>query len=160
MIRTCQNKDINRVCIIINEAAKAYDGHIPADCYQEPYMPLKELLQEFKRLTFFGWEESGKLVGVIGLERIKDMTLLRHAYILKEWQGQGIGGKFLEHIIAHTKTPRLLVGTWADATWAVDFYKTRGFILVPDKDRLLKKYWDISQRQIETSVVLEKTIGS
>jgi GNAT superfamily N-acetyltransferase len=139
---------------IINEAAKAYDGVIPADCYHQPYMSMDELKREMKRLTFFGWEDNGELVGVMGLEQIKDVSLIRHAYVLPQWQRQGIGSNLLNHCKGRLTTLRLLVGTWADAEWAIRFYQKHGFVLLPNKDELLRNYWDILQRQIETSVVL------
>ena len=154
MIRECRPDDATSIYIIINEAAKAYEGVIPADCYHQPYMSRDELEREMIRLTFFGWEVNGELVGVMGFEPIKDVTLIRHAYVLPRWQQQGIGSKLLNHLEGLVTTPRLMVGTWADAYWAIDFYQKRGFTLLPDKDDLLKTYWDIPQRQIETSVVL------
>ena len=154
MIRQCQPDDIARIYFIINEAAKAYEGVIPADRYHQHYMPIDEFEQEIKRMTFFGWEVNGELVGIIGFEPIKDVTLIRHAYVLPQWQKQGIGSKLLNHLKGLATTSCLLVGTWADAYWAIDFYKKHGFSLLPDKDELLKTYWDIPQRQIETSVVL------
>jgi N-acetylglutamate synthase-like GNAT family acetyltransferase len=160
MIRECTEKDINTIYEIVNQAAKAYEGHIPADCYHQPYMPLDELRQEMKTVIMYGWEESDQLVGVMGLEISQDVSLIRHAYVSKEWQGKGIGSQILQFILQQVKTPSLLVGTWADAIWAVDFYKRHGFLLLKDKDLLLRKYWDISQRQIETSVVLEKKMKS
>jgi len=147
--------DRERVYLIINEAAKAYEGVIPDDRYHQPYMSMNELEEEMKRMTFHGWEESGELVGVIGLEPIKGVTLIRHAYVLPQWQQQGIGSKLLNHLKTTTITGRLLVGTWQAAYWAIDFYRRHGFILAPDKDELLNTYWNIPQRQIETSVVLE-----
>jgi GNAT superfamily N-acetyltransferase len=154
MIRKCHSGDIERVYFIINQAAKAYEGVIPPDCYHQPYMPREELEREWKRVSFFGWEVNGELVGIMGLEPIKDVTLIRHAYVLPEWQRQGISSKLLAHIKGMVTTPRLLVGTWADAHWAIDFYLKHGFKLLPNKDQVLKSYWDIPQRQIETSVVL------
>jgi len=154
MIYKCQLSDAERIYFIINEAAQAYEGIIPVDCYHQPYMPVDELKQEMKRITFFGWEISRELVGVMGFEPIKDVTLIRHAYVLPQWQKQGIGSKLLNYLKGLATTSRLLVGTWADAHWAIDFYKKRGFNLLPDKDKLLKTYWDIPQHQIETSVVL------
>ena len=154
MIRECQLDDMNRIHFIINEAARAYEGVIPGDCYHQPYMPMDELKREMKRMTFFGWEASGELVGLMGFEPVKDTTLIRHAYILSQWQRQGIGSKLLNHLEGLVTTPRLLVGTWADAHWAITFYKKHGFSLLPDKDELLKTYWDVPQRQVETSVVL------
>ena len=154
MIRECQPSDAERIHFIINEAARAYEGAIPADCYHQPYMPRDELKQEMGRMTFFGWEVNGELVGVIGFEPIKDVTLIRHAYVLPEWQQQGIGSKLLGYLKGLVTTSRLLVGTWAAASWAITFYEKHGFSLQPNKDELLKTYWDIPQRQIETSVVL------
>ena len=154
MIRQCHPQDINRIYFIINEAARAYEGVIPADCYHQPYMAMEELEQEMKRMTFFGWEVNGELVGVMGIEPIKDVTLIRHTYVLPQWQRQGISSKLLGHIKGLVTTSRLLVGTWVDARWAIEFYERRGFSLLPDKDELLKTYWNIPQRQIETSVVL------
>ena len=153
MIRKCQPGDTKRIYFIINEAAKAYEGVIPADCYHQPYMTMEELKREMKRMTFFGWEEK-ELVGVMGFELIKDVTLIRHAYVLPSWQRQGIASKLLKHLESLVTTSRLLVGTWADAYWAVEFYVKHGFTLLPNKDELLKTYWDIPPRQIETSVVL------
>ncbi|MDP3880248.1 MAG: GNAT family N-acetyltransferase [Dehalococcoidales bacterium] len=159
MIRQCQADDIERIYAVINQAATAYEGTIPADCYHQPYMSMAELEREMKRITFYGWEADGELVGVTGLEAVKDVTLIRHAYVLPRWQQRGIGGKLLNHLKTLATTPRLLVGTWADAHTATHFYQKHGFQLLPDKDKLLKTYWDIPGRQIETSVVLgiEKT---
>jgi len=154
MIRKCQPGDSERIYSIINEAARAYAGAIPADCYQQPYMSMDELKREMKRMTFFGWEVDGELVAVIGFQRVKDVTLIRHAYVLPQWQKRGIGSKLLDYLKVLTTTRRLLVGTWADASWAIAFYQKHGFRLMPDKDELLKAYWDIPERQIETSVVL------
>ncbi|MFC2020202.1 GNAT family N-acetyltransferase [Chloroflexota bacterium] len=154
MIRQCQPGDTERIYFIINEAARAYEGIIPADCYHQPYMPMDELEREMKRMGFTGWEVNGELVGVMGFEPVKDVCLIRHAYILPQWQQQGVGSKLLNHIETLVTTKRLLVGTWADAYWAIDFYRKHGFTLLPDKDELLKTYWDIPRRQIETSVVL------
>ncbi len=154
MIRKCRDEDTEKIYHIINEAAKAYDGVIKADCYHQPYMPREELELEMKRVTFYGWETEEGLVGVMGIELVKDVTLIRHAYVLPEYQGQGIGSRLLAHLKTITNTPRLLVGTWAAACWAVTFYQGHNFRLLADKDELLAKYWDIPQRQIETSVVL------
>ncbi|GAI18646.1 unnamed protein product, partial [marine sediment metagenome] len=110
MIRKCQTNDAQRIHFIINEAAKAYEGVIPTDCYHQPYMHMDELRQEMKRMTFFGWEVKGELVGVTGFEPIKDVTLIRHAYVLSQWQRQGIGSKLLNHLKGLATTSRLLVG--------------------------------------------------
>ncbi len=154
MIRKCQENDTKRMYLIINEAARAYDGAIPADCYHQPYMPEEKLVREMKRVIFYGWELNGELVGIMGIEPIKDVTLIRHAYVLPDWQQQGIGNKLLTHLKGLINSSRLLVGTWADARWAIDFYRKQGFTLLPDKDKLLMDYWDIPPRQIETSVVM------
>ena len=154
MIRKCQAGDATKICVIINEAAKAYDGFIPADCYHQPYMPHDELEKEMKRVTFYGWEVNGGLVGIMGIEPIKGVTLIRHTYVLPRWQKQGIGNKLLNHLKGQVTTSRLLVGTWAGAHWALAFYQKHGFRLLPDKDKLLADYWDIPPRQIETSVVM------
>ena len=159
VICKCLPGDTERIYFIINEAAKAYEGVIPADCYHQPYMSMGELEQEMERMSFFGWEENGELVGVMGFELSRDVTLIRHAYVLPQWQKQGIASKLLNHLKGLVTTPRLLVGTWADAHWAIDFYKKHGFELLPDKDELLKTYWDIPRRQIETSVVLGMEVG-
>ena len=154
MIRECRPNEIDRLYLIINEAAKAYEGELEPDCYHVPYMPLDELLEELKRVTFYGYENGNTLVGVMGIEPIKDVTLIRHAYVLPEYQGRGIGKKLLDYLKRITTTPQLLVGTWKAATWAIEFYRKNGFVDMPDKDALLSTYWDIPQRQIETSVVL------
>jgi GNAT superfamily N-acetyltransferase len=154
MIRQCSQGDFERIYIIINQAARAYENVIPADCYPHPYMPREELEDETGRMSFFGWEEEGELVGVMGFQPVKDVTLIRHAYVLPRWQKKGIGGKLLKHLEGMVNTSRLLVGTWADARWAIDFYQKHGFKLQPNKDELLESYWDIPRRQIETSVVL------
>ncbi len=154
MIRELSFADIRSIYDVINLAAQAYRGVIPSDCYHEPYMPKEELRREMKSMTFFGWEEASRLVGVMGFQQVKDVTLIRHAYVLPESQGKGIGTRLLDHLKQMTKTRQLLVGTWADAMWAVEFYQKQGFKLMPDKDGLLKRYWNIPGRQIETSVVL------
>jgi GNAT superfamily N-acetyltransferase len=154
MIRRCQSVDTKRIYYIINEAAKAYEGVIPVDRYHQPYMIMDKLKREMKRITFIGWESNGELVGIMGFEPVKDVTLIRHAYVLPHWQKQGIGSNLLKHIMSLVPTVHLLVGTWADAFWAIEFYRKRGFHLLPDRYRLLETYWDIPQRQIETSVVL------
>ena len=154
MIRQCLVEDKDRLYLIINEAAKAYKGKIPADRYHEPNMPLDELEREMGRITFYGWEEDGQVVGVMGIERVNDVTLIRHAYVLLQWQRQGIASRLMDYLKGLADTPRLLVGTWAAADWAIRFYEKHGFRLMADKDELLATYWDIPQRQIETSVVL------
>ena len=154
MIRPCEDPDLDAIYAIVNEAARAYDGVIPADCYHQPYMPMAELRREAARMTFYGWEEDGRLTGVIGYEPVKDVTLVRHCYVLPGRQRQGVGSALLRHAMGLTHTERLLVGTWADAGWAIRFYEKHGFRLLPDGDALLRMYWHIPARQRETSVVL------
>ena len=163
MIRPCNAMDVPVIFEIINDAAEAYRGVIPADCRAEPYMSEEELRQEIEDgVQFWGVEEKGRLVGVMGIQHVRDVSLLRHAYVLTVARQQGIGGKLLGALRVQTSRP-LLVGTWAAATWAVRFYEKHGFLLVtPDeKDRLLRTYWHISDRQVQTSVVLadEKWFG-
>lgn len=141
---------------IINAAARVYEGVIPADRWHDPYMPEEELQQEIAAgIVFWGDEEGGELIGVMGLQRAQDVYLIRHAYVRPEWQGHGVGGRLLAHLRAQADLPTL-VGTWAAATWAVRFYENHSYRLVsPEwKDYLLLKYWAIPARQVETSVVL------
>ena len=154
MIRRLYSKDARIVYEVVNKAARAYQGVIPVDCYHDPYMPREELRREMASMTFFGWNEGRRIAGVIGFQPVQDVTLVRHAYVLPDYQRKGIGTKLLDHVKLITKTRYLLVGTWADASWAIQFYRKHGFELMPAKDELLKKYWDVPQRQIETSVVL------
>ncbi len=158
VIRECAPEDIEEMYVIINEAAKAYKGVIPPDRYHEPYMPMDELREEMQRMTFFGWEENQRLVGGMGFQALEDVTLIRHAYVLPDYQRQGLGSKLLERLKTLTTTPRLLVGTWSDASWAIEFYEKHGFRLLANKDELLRAYWDIPERQIETSLVLGITL--
>ena len=154
MIEVLSVKDTSMIYDVINKAASAYSGIIPEDCYHEPYMSEQELLRELQNVIFFGWREKNRIVGVIGFQKVMDVTLVRHAYVLPEYQKKGIGTSLLNHVKQMTKTKRLLVGTWADAVWAIQFYQKHGFKLMPEKDKLLRQYWDIPQRQIGTSVVL------
>lgn len=154
MIKKLTCNDIETIYDIVNSAARAYRGVIPDDCYHEPYMPLAELNAEMSRMSFFGWEERRRLIGVMGFQEVKDVTLIRHAYVLPDRQREGIGARLLDHLRQMTTTAQLLVGTWKDVTWAIEFYQKHGFILMPDKDELLLRYWDIPPRQIETSIVL------
>ena len=154
MIRRLSADNADAIYHVINEAAGAYQGAIPDDCYHEPYMPMEELGREMAGMTFFGCWEEDRLVGVMGFQPVKDVTLIRHAYVLPEYQRKGIGARLLDHLRSLTGTQRLLVGTWADARWALDFYQKHGFSLMSDKDGLLRTYWDIPDRQVETSVVL------
>ncbi len=154
MIKKLSSKDTSRIHDIINEAAHAYQSVIPDDCYHEPYMSIEELRHEMENITFFGWDEGGEIVAVIGYQPVKNVTLVRHLYVLPDYQRQSVGTNLLHHIKGITKTERLLVGTWADATWAIKFYQKHGFKLMPNRDELLMEFWDVPQRQIETSVVL------
>ena len=158
MIRRCTEEDVPAIEAIVNEAAAAYRGVIPADCWHEPYMPRTQLVDEIARgVRFWGWEDAGAVVGVMGLQDVRDVTLIRHAYVRPLHQGRGIGGALLTRLADETAAP-LLVGTWADAWWAIRFYQRHGFRLVgpEEKDRLLETYWTISARQRETSVVLAR----
>ena len=157
MIRQCNNTDFETIHLIINDAAVAYRGAIPADCWKEPYMSKNELRREMgSGIVFWGYEEDDELVGVMGIQPVKDVTLIRHAYVRTAKQNRGIGGKLLTYLRGQMTAP-VLIGTWADAVWAIHFYEKHGFQLTSqeEKDRLLRKYWSVPERQIETSVVLE-----
>jgi len=156
MIRPCTADDFETICEIVNDAAQAYKGVIPADRWQEPYMPTDELRHEIDAgVVFWGFEQDARLLGVMGIQDVKDVTLIRHAYVRTARQNQGIGGRLLAFLRTLTSRP-VLIGTWAAATWAVRFYEKHDFRLVSstEKDRLLEKYWSIPQGQVETSVVL------
>jgi len=154
MIRECTAGDAERIYLIINEAAQAYKGVIPDDCWHEPYMPLAELRREMRQMTFFGWDTGEGLSGVMGYQSFPGrMALVRHAYVLPERQGEGIGGRLLAHLKGMSRG-RLLVGTWTANAGAVRFYERHGFRLLADGQELLRRYWDIPARQRETSLVL------
>ena len=156
MIRQCNPNDFESVYAVINDAAKAYKGIIPEDRWKEPYMPRQELQQEIDDgVVFWGYEDGGELVGVMGIQDVKDVTLIRHSYVRTTRQSEGIGSRLLFELREKTERP-ILIGTWAAAVWAIRFYEKHGFRLVSseEKDRLLKTYWSIPERQIETSVVL------
>ena len=156
MIRRCEKGDSGRIWEIINDGAQAYKGVIPADQWTEPYMSREEMQGEIEDgVVFWGFEDGGELVGVMGIQKVQDVTLIRHAYVKSEWQKRGIGAQLLTHLRRLTED-LILIGTWADAVWAIRFYEKDGFRMVglAEKDRLLKKYWKISERQRETSVVL------
>jgi N-acetylglutamate synthase-like GNAT family acetyltransferase len=156
VIRQCDHSDFEMIHEIINEAAQAYKGVIPGDCWKEPYMSRRELRHETDEgVVFWGYEEGDELVGVMGIQHVQDVTLIRHAYVRTARQNQGIGGKLLSSLRQQTTRP-ILIGTWADAVWAIRFYEKHGFRLVSpeEKDRLLRRYCSIPERQIETSVVL------
>ena len=156
MIRPCREDDFEAIYSIINDAATVYRGVIPADRWKEPYMSRAELRREIENgVDFWGYEDAGELAGVMGIQDVKDVTLIRHAYVRSGRRQQGIGGKLLSQLSWQTERP-VLIGTWADALWAIGFYEKRGFRRVPggEKGRLLRRYWSIPERQIETSVVL------
>jgi N-acetylglutamate synthase-like GNAT family acetyltransferase len=156
MIRRCDDRDFESVWIIINDGAQAYRGTIPEDRWTEPYMSREKLQHEIDDgVVFWGYEDAGNLLGVMGLQQVRDVTLIRHAYVRTSSQKRGVGAHLLSHLRLLTKRP-VLIGTWADAVWAIRFYEKHGFQMVSttEKDRLLKQYWTIPERQIETSVVL------
>jgi N-acetylglutamate synthase-like GNAT family acetyltransferase len=156
MIRLCVDDDFGAILEIINDAAQAYRGAIPADCWKDPYMPEPELRHEIANgVAFWGCEENDELVGVMGIQDVADVTLIRHAYVRTALRRRGIGAKLLTHLHKLAEKP-ILIGTWKSATWAVRFYSKHGFRVVPEeeKNRLLRKYWTIPDRQIETSLVL------
>jgi N-acetylglutamate synthase-like GNAT family acetyltransferase len=158
MIRRCADPEFDDILAIINDAAAAYEGVIPDDRWHVPYMSTEELRAEIAAaVEFWGYQQDGALVGVMGVQRVEDVTLIRHAYVRTKEQHRGIGGALLAHLLAHASTP-LLVGTWAAAAWAVRFYEQRGFEMVTptEKNRLLRRYWTVPERQIETSVVLAR----
>ncbi len=158
MIRRCADLDVATIDAIINEAAQAYRDVIPAYCWHDPYMPRSDLLAEIAAgVVFWGWEEADTLVGVMGLQNVRDVTLIRHAYVRPEFQGRGIGSALLGGLERQAIGP-LLVGTWAAAEWAIRFYARNGFrqVSIPERERLLKTYWNVSMRQQESSVVLER----
>jgi len=156
MIRVLDSNDLEAILTVVNDGARAYCGVIPEDCWHEPYMPREELLAELDAdVRFWGLEKEGQLAGVMGRQELPGVILIRHAYVLTDFQRQGIGRKLLAHLLQDLRPP-VLVGTWAAAWWAVRFYEGHGFRLVTpaEKERLLRAHWTISDRQIETSVVL------
>jgi GNAT superfamily N-acetyltransferase len=154
LIKKCDQEDEEVILKIINESAKSYRGVIPEDCYHEPYMSLEELRKEMHGMTFFAYQERDKILGVAGYQPVEDVVLVRHIYVLSEHQRRGVGRKLLRHIIRIATTRRILVGTWEAAAWAIRFYEKHGFKLQPNKDELLRAYWEIPERQIDLSVVL------
>jgi N-acetylglutamate synthase-like GNAT family acetyltransferase len=156
MIRQCLDSDIEIIYSIINDAAEKYKGVIPDDRWKVPYMSKAELRHEIDEgVVFWGYEEDGTMVGIMGIQHVRDVTLIRHAYVRPTRQNQGIGKNLLSELCRQTDRP-ILIGTWADAAWAIRFYEEHGFRRVPqqEKSRLLEKYWSIPARQVETSVVL------
>jgi GNAT superfamily N-acetyltransferase len=158
MICKLTNSDFQVILKIINEAANAYRNKIPADRWNEPYMSQEELREEIlSGIQFYGWLENESVIAVMGIQPVKDVTLIRHAYTLTSQQRRGIGEKLLKYLLDLAETPRILVGTWKTAPWAIHFYQKHGFILLSrqETDKLLRKYWNIPERQVETSVILE-----
>ncbi|HWY27386.1 MAG TPA: GNAT family N-acetyltransferase [Candidatus Angelobacter sp.] len=156
MIRCCDERDFELIWSIINDGAHAYEGVIPADCWTEPYMSKEKLRAEIDDgVIFWGYEENGALMGVMGIQHVEDVTLIRHAYVCSSSQKRGIGGRLLTHLRKLAHGP-VLIGTWVDAKWAIRFYEKHGFhVVAPEqKEQLLKRYWNVPQRQVETSVVL------
>jgi len=161
MIRQCDENDFDEIHAIVNDGAQAYKGIIPADRWppnrwSAPYMPREKLRHEIDSgVGFWGYDDAGTLAGVMGIQHVEDVTLIRHAYVRTSHQRRGVGALLLAHLRHLTHDP-VLIGTWADAVWAIRFYQRHGFALVPSatKDRLLRQYWSIPARQVETSVVL------
>ena len=159
MISEYTKSDNSKILYIINDAALRYKGIIPDNCWHEPYMSEQELIDEFSDgVHMFGFQYNNKLIGVIGFQKVKDVILIRHAYTLTSYQGKGMGSALLKYLLKKNQNSRLLVGTWRDATWAIRFYEKFGFVLHAKDESalLLKKYWKISLKQIENSVVLER----
>ncbi|WP_136604870.1 GNAT family N-acetyltransferase [Paenibacillus dokdonensis] len=156
MIRLCGRQDQQVIYEVINDASQAYKGIIPEDRYHEPYMPAEELMSELEDgVVFWGYEEDGEIVGVMGIQDKGDVSLIRHAYVRTRQRNGGIGTKLLHHLISQSDRP-VLIGTWGSAEWAIRFYVKNGFRLVSkeEKEILLRQYWNVPERQIETSVVL------
>jgi len=158
VIRRCRDDESATILAIVNAAANAYREVIPADRWHEPYMPASQLQRDMAAgVEFWGYELDGTLIGVMGIQPVRDVDLIRHAYVRPGSQRLGIGAALIGHLRG-LSTRRMLVGTWADAAWAIRFYQREGFALVPPAQAaaLLRSYWDIPGRQIETSVVLER----
>ena len=159
MIREYKKNDSSEILFVINDAAIRYKGIIPDNCWHEPYMTEQKLVNGFNDgVRMFGYNRNYKLIGVIGVQKIKDVILIRHAYTLTSYQGRGTGSTLLEYLLKKNQNSRLLVGTWKSAIWAIRFYEKFGFILHTKKQstQLLKKYWKIPLKQIENSVALER----
>jgi GNAT superfamily N-acetyltransferase len=158
MIQGLQPSHFASILTVVNDAALAYKDVIPKDRWKEPYMSAEELQREMGAgVEFYGWVQDGFLIGVMGIQSVKDTTLIRHSYVLTTHQRRGVGTALLRHLVSLAETPEILVGTWRVAVWAIRFYEKHGFTLVSshEKDRLLRRYWTIPERQITTSVVLK-----
>jgi len=159
MIRKYTKIDSSKILHVINDAAKKYKGIIPDDCWHEPYMSEQELIDEFNdEVRMYGYHDNNKLIGVIGIQEVQDIILIRHAYTLTSYQNKGTGSAMLEYLLKKSQNSRLLVGTWKNATWAIRFYEKFGFVVHAKEQStlLLKKYWKIPSKQIKNSVVLER----
>tara|TARA_B100001964_G_scaffold161687_1_gene177466 strand:+ start:69 stop:551 length:483 start_codon:yes stop_codon:yes gene_type:complete len=159
MIREYKQSDTCEILNIINDASLKYKGIIPNDCWKEPYMSEQELIDGFSDgVRMYGYHQNNTLIGVIGVQKVIDVILIRHAYTSSSHQNKGAGSALIEYLLKKNQDSRLLVGTWKDATWAIQFYQKFGFILHTKEETtlLLKKYWKISTKQIENSVVLER----
>ena len=158
-IEDYKKSDSSKILYVINDAAIRYKGIIPDNCWYEPYMSEQELIDEFSDgVRMFGYHHNNTLTGVIGIQEVKDVVLIRHAYTLTSYQGKGMGSALLKYSLKKNQNSRLLVGTWKNARWAIRFYEKFGFILHTKEETtlLLKKYWNIPSKQIENSVVLER----
>ena len=159
MIREYTKNDTAKILYVINDASFRYKGIIPDDCWHEPYMSEQELIDDFSDgVRMYGNHHNNRLIGVMGIQEVKDVILIRHAYTLTHHQGKGIGSTLLEYLLKKNQNSRLLVGTWKNAKWAIRFYEKFGFILHTKEKAtlLLKKYWKIPSKQIKNSVVLER----
>ena len=163
MIKEYKKSDSSKILYVINDAAIRYKGIIPDNCWHEPYILKQELVNEFNaEVRMYGYHHNNKLIGVIGIQEVKDVILIRHAYTLTSYQGKGTGSELLKYLLKKNQNSRLLVGTWREVTWAIRFYEKFGFILHAKEQStlLLKKYWKIPSQQIENSIVLERQLGS
>jgi len=159
MISEYKKNDISKILNIINDASLRYKGVIPDDCWHQPYMSELELIGDFSDgVRMYGYHHNNTLIGVIGIQKVKDVTLIRHAYTLTSYQGKGMGSALLEYLLKKNQNSRLLLGTWKKARWAIRFYEKFGFILHTEEQStlLLKKYWKIPSKQIKNSIVLER----
>ena len=159
MINEYTKNDTSEILHVINDASLRYKGAIPDNCWHEPYMSRQKLTDEFSDgVRMYAYHHDNKLIGVIGIQEVKDVILIRHAYTLTSYQGKGTGSELLKYLLRKNQNSRLLVGTWRAATWAIRFYEKFGFILQTQDQStlLLKKYWKISSNQIKNSVVLER----
>ena len=159
MISEYTKNELTPILNIINNAALKYKGVIPESCWKEPYMPKQDLINEFDNgVRMFGYDKDNKLVGVMGIQEVENVTLIRHAYTFSDYQGMGVGKSLLQYLFKINRSSSLLVGTWKDATWAIRFYIKNDFVLHTREqtNRLLERYWQVPIMQMDNSVVLEK----